>query len=84
MAFISFAVILFVQIPLSFRYYKMIKAEPIVNAYLKKRLVLLPAVTFPWHFFSSRGFDSSMTECHNKYLGDLNDFELDNFDQMYH
>lgn len=73
---------LVVQLPLMIKYSKMIKADP-QNLGLKGRIVALPVISMSWFLYSSAKFKTTIRSCYDKYLHELSDFEIDNFDSMY-
>ena len=43
----------------------------------------MPMVAFPTFYYSSKEADKYVRSFSQKYLNDLNDFELDNFETLY-
>ncbi len=72
-----------VQLPLSVKYVLLIRRDPVLNKHLLRRLYIMPLVAFPTFYFSSLRTEKYSKAHSLKYLSDLNDFELDNFETLY-
>lgn len=75
--------IFFVQLPLTLSYFLKIRAEPVLNRHLIKRLYILPLISLPWSYYAEKYFRNTNESLYNKYLSDLNDNQLDNFTQEF-
>ena len=69
-----------VQIPLTLKYYMLIKQDPKLNSHLIKRVYLFPLFCFPTFWISNRKLGQSTERLSKQYLSDLSDKELYNFD----
>ena len=72
-----------IQLPLSIKYILLIRKDPVLNKHLLKRLYAMPLIAFPTFYFSSLQTEKYSKAYSKKYLSDLNDFELDNFETLY-
>ena len=54
-----------------------------LNKHLLKRLYTMPLIAFPTFYYSSIKAEKYSKAYSAKYLGDLSDFELDNFETLY-
>ena len=72
-----------VQFPLSVKYIIHIRRDPVLNKHLLKRLYAMPLIAFPTFYYSSLKTEKYSKEYSKKYLSDLNEFELDNFETLF-
>ena len=61
----------------------LIKRDPILNAHKRKWIFLFPLFAFPTFSISSRKVDKYVQIYGDKYLCDLTDAELDDFEHQY-
>ena len=54
-----------------------------LNKHLLKRIYAMPLVAFPTFYFSSLQTEKYSKEYSKKYLSELNEFELDNFEYLF-
>ena len=72
-----------IQLPLSIKYILLIRRDPVLNKHLLKRLYAMPLIAFPSFYYSSLKTEKYSKAYSKKYLSDLNDFELDNFETLF-
>jgi hypothetical protein len=72
-----------VQIPLTLKYYYLIRQDPLLNRYLLKRVYLFPLLCFPTFWISNRSLSKTTERLSSKYLGQMTDDELIQFETLY-
>lgn len=83
MTLASFLLILLVQLPLTIKYYKLSKLDPSKYAHMRGPMFLAPFVTFPAYYYASQQVNNLTMEYGNKYLRQLTNDEIKNFEQEY-
>lgn len=61
----------------------LIRRDPVLNKHLLKRLYTMPLIAFPTFYYSSLKAEKYSRAYSVKYLSELNDFELDNFETLF-
>ena len=72
-----------IQIPLTFVYGRRMWRDVEKHRHLGWRLIGLSAFNFPFFTYSANKAEGLASEYANKYLGDLTDFEILNFEDIY-
>lgn len=61
----------------------LIRQDPILNAHLRRRIFLFPLISLPSFQISSTKIDYYTKVYGEKYLSDLTDDEIKDFDRLY-
>ena len=72
-----------IQIPLTIRYGILMRRDLEKHRYLAWRLLGLAAFNFPFFTYSANKAEGLASDYADKYLSDLTDFELCNFEDIY-
>ena len=72
-----------VQIPLSIKYFLLVRKDATLHGHLLRRVYMFPLFSFPMFYLGSTQAEKHLGNMSTKYLGDLNDYELDNFETLY-
>ena len=83
MVFFSGLFFLFLQVPYSFKYALMIRQDLNANRHLIRRIIWINAFNIPLWIQGNVRANKLTTQYSEKYLADLSDHELSNFDTIY-
>lgn len=72
-----------VQLPLTIKYSILVRRDPVKNRHLLKWIYGMPAVAFPTFLLGQFKTDQYAIKMSQKYLSELSDFEIDNFESFY-
>lgn len=72
-----------VQIPLSIKYFLLVRKDATLHGHLLRRVYMFPLFSFPMFYLGSTQAEKHLGNMSTKYLGELNDYELDNFETLY-
>ena len=75
--------LLFVQLPLTIKYFLKVKEEPLLNRHLLKRSYIFPLISFPLFYASNYLIKQDLDMLGDRYLSKLTDYELENFELLY-
>ncbi len=78
---VNFAI--YVQFPLSVWYLWLSRRNPSIHGHLRRRVFLMPFITAPVISYCTVRTGKLTVEYCKKYLGDLSDEEISNFEVLY-
>ena len=74
---------LFLWVPISFAFYAKYRQNPVENHHMRFRVLSIHLVQLPCIVYTSAQRQRIVDDACKKYLADLSDYEIKNFDMLY-
>jgi len=74
---------LFLWVPVSFAFYAKYRQDRIANAPLRFRIMSIHAIQLPVIIYAQNKKNTCLEQLERKYLNDLSDYEIQNFDVLF-
>ena len=74
---------LFLWVPVSFMFYAKYRQDRIANHHLRFRIMSIHCIQIPVIIYAQNKKNTCLEQLERKYLNDLSDYEIQNFDTLF-